>query len=596
MSDLISQFYLQALPGAEIQNNVLQAPCPFCSSRGAQTTGTIKVLLNPKNLFRGYFFCSNNCVPSGFPLYFARLLALPLSAVPGYEPDREYIGHDIDYPIKNINQEVTNFAEQLTEEQQTLFQESGISTTTLKAMQIGFNGRYLVYPYFQPNGNCYSARCVHPLRPEDNFWYGDEQFSGVQFHVFNAPEIDRCENGVLFLVEGEKNLLPLKQVGYPGIAISAASDLEFLDPRRLQWVRVLFLWMNNNAESMARAREFATKVGFKVRLVRWPEATPRNAGLIDVAAEHPETLGDTIHELMKGARAFSPFPTPDAEFQEFQSQIQQQGSDDYARMITHFPLLDNALGGVHGINIIGGSPKAGKSTFCIQLASEMARHHVPVLYYDFENGRQKIYLRTLCRLSRVDIPLIVSGNLDAAQTQQLQQAQMAMQQLFFWLRVVNDRTLSPEIMRRHIDFIRHETNSPYTVVVVDSLHKLPFKDITQKRSGIDGWLRQLEAIRDEMSVSFLVISELERGPDGQFERIPQLGSFKGSGDIGYSADNAMVLVPAWDPMDNISPGERTNELWLVASREHSPGCVATYRLDYPYWGFIEEKKSSTQDS
>jgi replicative DNA helicase len=165
--------------------------------------------------------------------------------------------------------------------------------------------------------------------------------------------------------------------------------------------------------------------------------------------------------------------------------------------------------------------------------------------------------------------------------------------MLHWLRVVNDRKLSPETMRRHIDFLRHETNSEYTVVVIDSLHKLPFKDISQQRSGIDGWLRQLEAIRDELGASFLVISELERSTDGQFERQPHLGSFKGSGDIGYSADNAMVLLPQWDPFDDKPPEARCNELWLVASREHSPGRVAAYRLDYPFWGFIEEEAAST---
>jgi replicative DNA helicase len=142
-------------------------------------------------------------------------------------------------------------------------------------------------------------------------------------------------------------------------------------------------------------------------------------------------------------------------------------------------------------------------------------------------------------------------------------------------------------MRRHIDFIRHETKADYTVVVIDSLHKLPFKDISQKRSGIDGWLRQLEAIRDELGASFLVISELERGQDGQFEQHPQLGSFKGSGDIGYSADNALVLSTQWDPFVKQAPERRINELWLVASREHPPGKVAEYQLDYPFWGFIE---------
>jgi replicative DNA helicase len=143
-------------------------------------------------------------------------------------------------------------------------------------------------------------------------------------------------------------------------------------------------------------------------------------------------------------------------------------------------------------------------------------------------------------------------------------------------------------MRRHIDFLRHETHSPYTVVVIDSLHKLPFKDISQKRSGIDGWLRQLEAIRDELAVSFLVISELARNSEGQFDRQPHLGSFKGSGDIGYSADNAMVLMPLWDPFDRNMAQDRVNELWLVASREQSPGRVAGYQVDYPYWGFTEQ--------
>jgi len=38
------------------------------------------------------------------------------------------------------------------------------------------------------------------------------------------------------------------------------------------------------------------------------------------------------------------------------------------------------------------------------------------------------------------------------------------------------------------------------------------------------------------------------------------------------------------PMD-----ERTNSLWLVASREQSPGKIADYRLDYPYWGFEEKR-------
>ncbi|MGD9949234.1 MAG: DnaB-like helicase C-terminal domain-containing protein [Desulfobulbus sp.] len=589
MSDAISQFYMQHLPEAKRNNHTLQAPCPFCSAQNPQTTCRIQILLNAENFFHGYFRCTSRCVSGGFPLHFARLCKLPLSRVPGFDPDREYYGHEVDYPVKNLNHELIGFTEKLTGEQATPFLAAGITSEVLSEMQIGFNGRYLVYPYLQPDGNCYAARCLHPNRPEDGFWYGDERFFSDRFRLFNGPEIEYCENGALFLVEEEKNLLPIKQLGFPGIAVPTAADLEAIDPARLAWIRTIFLWVNHNTESEAKARAFATRVGFKVRIIRWPEEADRNATIFSLAATQPTTFGSAVSSLVKNARAFSPFPSPLAEYQAFKEQFMQEAGESYTKLISGFPLLDQALGGIHGITIIGGTPKAGKSAFCIQVATEMAQRSLPVIYYDFENGRQKIYLRTLCRLSRLSIEQIKTERLSLEEKQRVQQAQHSLKQMLFWLRVVNDRKLSPETMRRHIDFLRHETNSAYTVVVIDSLHKLPFKDISQKRSGIDGWLRQLEAIRDEMAVSFLVISELERSEDGQFDRQPHLGSFKGSGDIGYSADNAMVLMPQWDPFGNTPPTDRINELWLVASREQSPGRVGGYRLDYPYWGFLEEE-------
>jgi replicative DNA helicase len=97
----------------------------------------------------------------------------------------------------------------------------------------------------------------------------------------------------------------------------------------------------------------------------------------------------------------------------------------------------------------------------------------------------------------------------------------------------------------------------------------------------------MEAIRDEENVSFLVISELSRNAGGRYSEKPDLASFKESGDIEYSADNAMILLPEWDPLDPVSTQERKSTLWLVASRENSPGIIAEYILEYPYWGFRE---------
>jgi replicative DNA helicase len=190
----------------------------------------------------------------------------------------------------------------------------------------------------------------------------------------------------------------------------------------------------------------------------------------------------------------------------------------------------------------------------------MARHKVPVLSYDFENGRQKLYQRTLSRLSRLSVPEVKDAGATGVGSPAFAAACKDFQVMLGYLRVINDRKLNAEIMRRHIDFIRHETRNEYTVVVIDSLHKLPFKEFSEQRTGIDAWLRQLEAIRDELHVSFLILSELSRGTKDGYTDTPHMGVFKGSGDIEYSADNALFFSPNWDHLQASEDQQRQNNL------------------------------------
>jgi len=250
--------------------------------------------------------------------------------------------------------------------------------------------------------------------------------------------------------------------------------------------------------------------------------------------------------------------------------------------------MDNAMNGIRGINIMGGQPKAGKSCFFMQVSTEAAKRGMPVIYYDFENGREKTYMRTLCRLSQLSEEQLRQPELPPEEAERLSRTREEMKNLMNYFRVVTDRKLSPDVMRRQINFIKHETRLDQCLVVIDSLHKLPFKNLSERRTGIDEWLRIMESIRDEQNVSFLVISELSRAGEGGYNRTPDLGSFKESGDIEYSADNALILQPNWDLLDPLSSGVRESSLWLVASRESSPGKIADYALDFPYWGFKEQ--------
>lgn len=589
----VYDYYQKHLQNGVLDKTIYTADCPFCEDKGFDGTGRLTVTINKDGFFHGFFRCLNHCVPGGFPLWFSSLAKIDPAETPGYDPDREYLQLDGDFPPFSLNQEIKRYQDALTDRIISHFRRSTISPAVLRLMSIGYNGRYVVYPYIQEDGNCYSARCVYPDRPEDCFWHGEESATAEKYQVFNAQEIQRCENGTLVLCEGEDNLLTLKQMGLPGIAVPDSQVFEAIDPARLAHIRTLFISTLNNVDSEIRARAFASRIGHKVRILTWPPGLARNYSLWQLARDSGGDFSGRVVSMARNSKAFSPFATPKREHDRFFDNLSDQLGDSYTNLTSGFSRLDEAIEGIHGINVVGGAPKVGKSCFLIQIATDMARRKIPVLYYDFENGRQKIYQRTLVRLSRIPNRELRAESFVEDQQVRYDAACREFQQMLNWFRVINDRKVSPEIMRRHIDFIRHETQREHTVVVIDSLHKLPFKDFSERRTGIDAWLRQFESIRDEMNVSFLIISELSRGEKGSYRDTPHMGVFKGSGDIEYSADNALVIFPDWDQQNRADSSQRNNNLWLVASREHSPGLVATYRLDYPYWGFEEMKPGQT---
>ena len=586
--DPIKQFYLQHLKDAQLEGTNLHAPCPFCASPKGDVVGQLVVDLDPDSFFHGYFRCLNRCRPGGFPLHFGRLLGIDPRLVPGFDPDRLPYARGVVLPFKNLNPEIENYRSLMSKAQYDILAAMGVGSGVVNEMKIGFNGRYFIFPYILDDGNCYAARCLLPGTDTDDFWTGDARFQGPGFQIFNESEIPCCENGALFITDGEKNLLTLKELGYPGIAVPSISALESLDPQRFAYLNHVLILLNNSPDAQAATRSLATKLGFKVRLLKWPANLKREYHLIHLAKDVGADFGRVVDNMVRSSKPFSPFASPEREHIEFASALEKNMGKSILGAPTGFAKLDRSMSGIRGINILGGQPKAGKSCFFLQLSTEAARAGMPVIYYDFENGRHKIYLRTLCRFSRLSEEELRKTDLGAEAAARLCRAQDELREMLRLFRVVTDRRLSPDIMRRQIDFIKHETRLDTCLIVIDSLHKLPFKNLSERRTGIDEWLRHMEAIRDEQNVAFLVVSELSRGVEGSYSQMPDLGSFKESGDIEYSADNAIILQPNWNLLDPLSTKERKNTLWLVASRENSPGKIAEYVLDFPYWGFREQ--------
>ncbi|MBW1797991.1 MAG: DNA helicase, partial [Deltaproteobacteria bacterium] len=105
LTDEIKRFYLEHVPGAKVEGNLLKAPCPFCPTDGGEDPGTMVVYLKPESFFMGYFRCLNRCIQGGFRLYFARIMGIEPQKIPGFDPDREAFVRHLVYPNKNLNAE-----------------------------------------------------------------------------------------------------------------------------------------------------------------------------------------------------------------------------------------------------------------------------------------------------------------------------------------------------------------------------------------------------------------------------------------------------------------------------------------------------------
>lgn len=601
-SKAIIDFYRKNLPQALMDEDThkLVGTCPWC--RG-EDKGNIVVDLDPQSPFFGHFHCTSFCVHGGWPLELAQRMELDLETVPGFDIEREPSYRPPSFPFTHKNAEMYKLARMCSSPLRQPFRNIGIGDGVLDLLHIGYNGRLYIYPYLQENGNCYSLRGVSFAGKFDQpLWQGEEQFTTPPHNLYNTPDIGRADGGLLVLTVGEKNALAAKQAGLPVVAIPTYADESCISAQRLEFVNQVAIIMNNDAEGREVAQTIGLRLGFKARIVRWPTDRKKGFGLADYMAETKEEFPDRLKEMVADSEPMSPLTSARRDYSYFVDYVESHRGRDLLGLKTCFPKLNKALDGLRGLNVLGAQPKAGKSTFFMQIASSLAaEQQVPVIYYDFENGRQKIYTRTLCRMSRLAERDIQAETLEPEKASRYDEALTAFRKMLNKFKVVTDRKINPDLMRKQIDFLRNQTGSADMLLIIDSLHKLPFGRLKERRSGIDEWLRNMEAIRDNHNVTFLVISELGRALEGGYDAKPDLASFKETGDIEYTADNALVMTTSVSVYDQAgeatqaaeeeertqAAAEREVILWLVASREMSPGKVATYSVDYPYWGFKE---------
>ena len=272
------------------------------------------------------------------------------------------------------------------------------------------------------------------------------------------------------------------------------------------------------------------------------------------------------------------------------------------RLKSGWRLLDDALEGgfvVPSFNVLGAKPKCGKSLFAQLVVEQYLNRGGYAYVLDLENGEKRFTWRLLCRraklgpaqlkegLQRDAWPKPEDGTRYAAAEAELRGQYGAR------LYLDTDRRATPEKLRGRLLALRELAGAAPILWVVDSLQKLPM-DLSDRRAGIDWWLRELEALRQDPALPGLVIlliTELKRPAQGKQYEATEV-AFKESGDIEYTADLALALDRPSENRDEIDatseePEDDPATLRILYNRDGRHGRVADYQTVRPYYGMEE---------
>ena len=262
-------------------------------------------------------------------------------------------------------------------------------------------------------------------------------------------------------------------------------------------------------------------------------------------------------------------------------------ADRPSRISTGFKELDKNLGGglSSGLIILGAGPSSGKSTFAIQMAQNIALHHIPVLYFSLEMKNDRIAAKLISRQlfmndaghsqykteSSAVAKHITADTLfrPDAQDAVLQSGREEYENTVEYLRrlkylfVQEGHFSAKDIYDRAWEFVRSdiprklagESGTPYAgkpLVIVDYLQILSASKngIQNDKQAVDYDLRIFKKLADgidsdgneEDGFPVMLISSLNRSNYGSgFVPPIQMDAFKETGGIEYSADVLLGL-------------------------------------------------------
>lgn len=492
-------------------------------------------------------------------------------------------------PIKKLAADYTAFYEEAHAHLAETNYNRGISLETLNRFNVGYIAQWrhpkapLTVPtsprLIIPTSNTsYLARDTRANLSEEQKKYAKSKVGTV--HIFNAGAVLYAQQPI-FIVEGEIDALSILDVGGDAVGLGSINNvkalLTMLQGQHTEQPFIICLDDDDNDKArrnVARALQelkeglSSLNIPFIVADISAPykdanEALQADKGKFERAVH--QAIGQAQGALAEKLAADE--AKRELELQRAREELQTESAANYIQgfldsivksktasyIPTGFLQLDKMLdGGLYaGLYIVGAISSLGKTTFCLQIADQVAKAGHDVLIFSLEMARNELIAKSISRLTFLEVTKgkgttrdakttrgILTGSRYANYSEQerkiiigaVEAYSMYSQHIYITEGIGN---IGVEQIREHIERHKKVTGSA-PVVLIDYLQILAPTDIrATDKQNTDKAVLELKRISRDYSAPVIAISSFNR--ESYYSPI-SMSSFKESGAIEYSSD------------------------------------------------------------
>lgn len=251
-----------------------------------------------------------------------------------------------------------------------------------------------------------------------------------------------------------------------------------------------------------------------------------------------------------------------------------EDKEQYQGLRSGYSMLDNYIAGLNKSDmiVIAGRPGSGKTTFAVNIASNVAKRSkdTEIAIFSLEMSKEQLAARMLSAESLVPNGSLTGGMISSDEWIKLAEAADALSQMNIYIDDTAGITV-PQIKAK----LRRMRN--LGLVVIDYLQLMESANFHNNRvTEVSEITRQIKLMAKELNVPIILLSQLNRSVESRTDHRPMPSDLRESGSIEQDAD-IILFIYRESMYDKQNPNQSAAEC-IVAKNRH--GTTGTINLAY----------------